>query len=193
MMHKLIIGVVFCLAAFAPLRASAEESCEQVQQWAAQNADRLPATYDAFIQYSAEYRRAMWQYLSPEVKSAIWTRHLELYLAAHPGLTAEQLDVVKQALYLATPEHFEDGARATTQAALKELKSKGELVFDRVELARILVQLGPVDSGPVKLQPLCDCSDDFDCGGGSCSGSRCSLSYGCGPFGMDTCFGFCRF
>lgn len=191
-MHKLIVGVVVCMAALSPLRASAGESCSDIQLWAAENAGQLPTTYEAFIQYSGSYRRAMWQHLSPQVKSAIWTRHLELYLAAHPELKAEQVEVVKQALALATPERFEERERAALQSALEELKRKGEKVFDRAELVRILVQLGSAETESVSLQPLCNCSDDSDCGDGYCSGNRCSLSEGCGPFGTYLCIGVCR-
>ena len=193
MLRKVLALSVFCLAAVTPLQVSAEESCSDIQAWVASNANNLPDSYDTYMQYSSSYRRAMWAYLSPQVKSAIWTHHLELFLNAHPDLTAEQLDVVKESSFLATPDRFEDSARSSTLAALKDLQLKAQTVFAKEEVARLLVQLGPVSRDPVILQPLCSCSDDWDCGGGSCTGNRCSLSYGCGPYQMDYCMGVCSF
>jgi hypothetical protein len=192
MKKRIAVGLILFLAFIAPLSAEAGESCSEIQAWVAANADKLPFTHEAFNQYSSEYRRAMWGHLAAEVKSAIWTRQLELYLEAHPGLKPEQVDVIKQALYLATPELFAASALASSRVALESLRSRGATVFDRAELARILIPTGAPEPGPIVMQPQCNCQDDWDCGDGYCGYSRCSPTIGCGPGGFYDCFGWCR-
>lgn len=188
-----LMGFALLISALAPTRARAE-GCAEARAWVKQNARNLPTTYEAFIQQPMMYRRLMMEVMSPETKSALWRQHFVLYLEQHPSLTAEQKDVVHEAHYLASPENFRPEARESLKASLAALRQKGELVFDIKELSNLLTKLGSAeDSGMSLMRPSCDCSDDFDCGGGDCSSTICNTTDGCGTFGAYTCIGFCRY
>lgn len=52
---------------------------DPARRWAAANRDSLPQTYDGVIAHPMEYRRAIFQQLTPDVRSRLWSEQLTRY------------------------------------------------------------------------------------------------------------------
>jgi hypothetical protein len=193
-------ALVGLLVAALPTPALSAD-CATLQQWISEHAHELPSTYSELVRYPEDYRRAIFDTLSPEAQSTLWREHFAHYLAAHPHLTKEQVAFIERAEALSTPALF---ARSSEDpgitVALEQLRREGALLFPKEDLLRLLATLGPPDSlgppdrlGPTAA-PACECSRASDwCSVGSCSTewSCTSRPKGCGTLYQYPCTGLC--
>jgi hypothetical protein len=183
------------LVAALPTPALAAD-CATIQQWVAEHAHELPSTYSELTRYPQDYRRAIFDKLSPEAKSALWREHFAQYLAAHPHLTKEQVAFIQRAEALATAALFaRSGEDLSVTAALEQLRRDGALLFPKEELLQLLASLGPPETGSGPAPAVaCDCSRASAwCWVGSCTTqwSCTSSPRGCGTFYQYPCTGLC--
>jgi hypothetical protein len=154
-----------------------------------QHRDALPTTLSALVAYDAEYRKAIFDALTPEQKASIWQGRFAQDLAE--PLTPSQRALVWEAMTYASPERYRDHARfpESWRAAVNAQFSPGQAFH-------LFESLGPEEDGVFRL-PTCACNDDTDCHSPSkpyCHQASCNISAsGCGPGGADQCtVGICR-
>ncbi|CAM3505683.1 bacteriocin fulvocin C-related protein [Stackebrandtia soli] len=178
--------------------AFADDRCVAAREWVQANLDRLPTTYADLTRYQMDYRRAIFSELTPDVQSALWVEHLNLYRAGHPTMTPEQDALM---------DRFIEVARDTTtfsatepSAAVSELRDLAIEAFGKDEAAAILANLGPALStgiaSDVTPNAACTCSyfSDYCASGRYCTKryKTCSdTSSGCGSYWVYACNGLC--
>jgi hypothetical protein len=160
----------------------------------------------------AEQRRLLLE-IRPFVQVALWTRNLDIFVAAHPTLNADQRAIISEArIVLAMPRFFDaiggtDEARAKA-LALDALKARAHAAFGREMLVPLFLRLGeePLsgivsdsrapsrESGPT----YCNCNSWYDCNpiwpSVVCYNSPetfCRDIRGCGWFSTELCDGIC--
>lgn len=175
--------------------------CASITAWVAQNADRLPRTYDEVSEYPVPYRRAIFNALPNEEKSELWRTHLQQQLEASDlDLTPEQRRLIEQAMDLASPDLYADKrggriARLRMAAFQKAVREK----FDSTVARRVFEQLGTDGGGEIKLilvkQPACSCSSisDYCPDGHGCDETAgCNVvADACGTLWTYDCDGLC--
>lgn len=130
---------------------------EDPRSWVEANRDRLPRSYDEIITYAIPYRKAIFGALSPELRSQLWVEHLNRYRVAHPGLSADQTEIIDRAVALVPAVFMEE------QDQSEELRRLGEAAKQAFgdEAGPLLATLGPSDSEPAAPGD-CDCSTFSD-------------------------------
>jgi len=90
-------------------------SADKAGAWVAANAGNLPSTYDAITAHTMEYRKAIYQTLTPSAKSKLWVEQLARFRSAHHQLTAAQVKVLDSAAAaVANPATFATVASTST-------------------------------------------------------------------------------
>lgn len=178
-----------------------DENCGAVQAWVEANSGRLPVKYDEFVLYPMTYRRAIFGELTPEQKSRFWSEHLGRYLASHPHLTAEQVEVIQQAIALATPATYAAQAAGEegVEQASNQLKRDVVAAFGKDKSRLLFATLGPVESRHADSNTTtlnwCECYtwDDWcDTACFTTRPARCiNTAWGCGFLGFSPCNGQC--
>jgi hypothetical protein len=183
----------------------ADDDCASIEAWIAANEIDLPTGYDDIVQFPAAYRRAIFDILSPAEQSSLWQQHFQAYLAANPGLTAEQIAFIHEASAAASPAFFADHAGAASgedpAARAHALEAEATMLFAEDELHSLLASLGPEDpalEAVAARRVRCHCSTDSDwcnrrgdglrCRGGA---AGCERHGGCGTLFRFTCNGLC--
>jgi hypothetical protein len=208
----LFAGPVFFVALPAPAN-SESSSCESLQRWARARYERTaPPTLEAIAQFDRAHRKAIFNAISPEARSALWHDQLGRF-AERGDLTSAQQAAVGEALQTVTPALYAQDVTTRQQASKRLWSQVGSLFTDR-EQARVWFDLGYVVPRTAKSQtpgplwdrfigpfqanaqaPFCDCSVSYgnvECyGAGSCVGAYCQMWQGCGPIGLDACVGKC--
>jgi len=193
--------------------ASAEDACRQSQSWVESHRAELPTTYEGLSAYPVNQRRAIFRAATPETRSEFWRSHLEQYVADHPALTEKQVEVIQQALRLATVEQFgvidrsKSGARPPTPD-LVDLDKEIRAAFEPAQAGEIFAVLGKPGEGGVAglvivrhgspgvsdagtIQCSCSSSSDWCSGSYSCATANCGQTGGCGTLWLYTCDGVC--
>lgn len=165
--------------------------------WVEANKNRLPRDYDGLTAHPVPYRKAIFSALAPEVRTQLWTEHLDRYRAAHPGLADGQTEVIDRAVALVS-RMGESAYRPAEE--LQALASAAMNAFGRDEARLLLATLGPEsapDESAAAATTDCDCANFSDwCG----SGTGCTnyprpcveSSSGCGTFWTWECNGICQ-
>lgn len=155
--------------------------------------------------------QVFYETLSPQEKADIWTAHLKEFLASHPDLTAEQRDVILEALGLIALDVFEvqphDSAWEWTRAALDRLTMRGRTLLPFATAKAALVDLGypssDISGGLTaadddKIDCTCSTASDwcdmFTNVNDTCVAGflECTiLMRGCGTLWLYACDGFC--
>ena len=114
-------------------------------------------TYDKLhLPQTRAERLSAYAQLSSAMKSAVWIHQFRVALAQHPEFTAEQRDVLGEAIALFTPELFEidpsspDWGRRV-DAPLQALTYRVKVVFGIALAAQLFTQLGPTLPHPTAI------------------------------------------
>jgi hypothetical protein len=203
------------LVAGAP-KARPVSACEARSNWIAVHANELPKTLEEIAAYPKGYRSAIFNALSPEVKSGLAREQLSHFLASE-SLSAEQRKFVQQAIDMATPEKYSrteplSGAAAEQHKRMHEaLSAETRRLFSPsqvgvfVELgygitsptpARLSLPASATDGADGKAESMFDCqcaSTDPYCGAQSCPViDNCThTDSGCGWLWCAPCDGMC--
>jgi len=182
----------------------AESPASRARAWVQANKATLPERYDDVIQHEPEYRRAIYDTSSAEVRSRLWVDHLERYRSLHPDLSSEQSLVIDRALAIASAtETFTDPLAPEAEQQLEEVGQAAVQKFGSEGAYTLLAYLGPateIPQEPTTSQssqgrlPDCTCSIwDPWCSGGTCvSNGTCSfVPSGCGWMWEKACQGLC--
>lgn len=176
-------------------------SADKAGAWVAANASNLPSTYDAITAHTMEYRKAIYQTLTPSAKSKLWIEQLARFRSAHGQLTAAQLKVLDSAAAtVANPATF--AAVATTSTLSRsdqELRTASEKAFGRTQTRQLMAVLGPENATPAGVaqpadQRSCTCSNEDDwCDNSThCFSTNCQNHVDCGSWWNYNCNGLCR-
>jgi hypothetical protein len=172
--------------------------------------------------YPALYRRAIMGGLEPAERSQAWRQFLQRYIDAHPSLTQAQMQVLRDAVDVASPEAFAAPLPAPIKARISEVFEKATAVLGPQAANELFVTLGPKDLKGRNPLPLtqkvadrvrswrvasaggsdCNCNIEID----TCDLSwdpwlQCSELYTCtfdlewpmcGPLWSWACTGWCK-
>jgi len=190
----LFIGVVSttALMAFVDTRPADMKAAEWAA--AAEEANRLPTSYDEFVALSFARRDAAMERMSADQKSALWREHMRRFEADNV-LTAEQKVIVQRNAALLTPEAYgpESPAKDAIRKQVLEICKILPTLFSPEQIAafkHVGPPAGPNEEpivvkvvrgfeqalGPGFLRagstliPDCDCTDSF-------CGSDCNEKY----------------
>ncbi|MEV4457187.1 bacteriocin fulvocin C-related protein [Microbispora sp. NPDC049633] len=167
------------------------ESPSAAAGWVRANSGNLPQHYDDFIQYSKVYRQAIYTALPPQAQGQLWSEHLDRYVAAHPGLTAQQREVVAQARQLVSSGLLTAG-EPTGEAAsrLHALRLAAIAAYGQDEAGALIATLGPKESRAAAAAVDCECTtaDEWWC---DCVAALCTQFKGCGTLWQYRCNGLC--
>ena len=188
-MRRTIVTVVLLLVVAVPVLAEQRERS-------------LGAIYDGLSALSCGQRRVAYSGYSREQQLALWTLHLEKFLASHPDLTGAQRAVVGEGLAMIASGALDRIEDPATTSVVQAFKERAQLQFDADTFKDAFVRLGGrrdsasgarrPDLVQTLLVPFCNCDQIEDCGGNHCSFTRpCWEVVACGPFGMDYCLGLC--
>lgn len=178
------------LGSAAPITEPPE--CVLAEQWVRAHADELPTTLAGISRHPPAYRRAIHNALPREARVSLWREHMGSFLTPESELNEQQRAAVREVIARLPALHAADSDPAERRA----LKAQLATLFPRELAARVFSQLGPapVAAKGSNARPLCNCSDETDCGSGNCTSNLCSYTqYGCGIGGSDSCFGVCRY
>lgn len=197
------------LLATGQLPAFADEQVK-AKKWVEVNREKLPFRYDDVIDYSLEYRKAIFAELPIEARASLWIEQINRYVSSHGQLTFGQAQVIEDSLRL-----LREDARI-----LYSLKTAEKNSVDRVEAVKIgireraiaefgfdearslIATLGPVpiELGSTSLDTIqadCACNNpDSWCGWGWACWKYpdvpwCTKTSGCGEFYCCECNGQC--
>jgi hypothetical protein len=145
-------------------------------------------------------RKALFVKFSSEDKSNLWKIHLVLYLAKHSELDTKQMNVILEAISIATSEFYETPKESlewknTVDVPLKLLVKHAHKVFSIEKGSEIFDNLGglePESSSNTRLEPEyvgnCGCSRQSDWCWNDCRGVGCTqTSSGCGTLWQHPC------
>ncbi len=188
-----------------PTSAASKSTCEALRHWAQPFTHTAP-TLDQLSAYDRPHRIAIFNAVSPAVRSALWQEQLRR-IDQRSDLSAEQHLVIKDAQNLATPAFYNRDPAA--MQSFSQFWPRAEKMFPTRDQIRPLYQIGFQSQAP-QIQPtlsmfdklarpfvakadqsFCECSTNWsgECSG--CVGSGCTWVSGCGPFGNWTCNGHC--
>ncbi len=161
--------------------------------WVEANKDRLPRSYDEVITHTIPYRNAILLAVPAEVRAQLWTEHMNRYRAEHPGISADQTEVIDRAVALVSTL-FVLGEDVSDE--VQRLEEVAKQAFGRDEARALLSTLGPPDSEVTAQQVLCDCSvrSDYCPDGTGCkpgAGGCETVVDSCGTFRAFDCVGLC--
>jgi hypothetical protein len=163
------------------------------------------------------YRKAIYHRLSPSERVSFWQIHLQKYLTATAGLSAEQRQFIEGVISRLPVYMNPDSGRAAIKS--DSAQERGARLFERRQAIEIFGTLGPMpESTPIEVtQPaggpsadekvdnaegasirdyVCNCvqNSNFSCVGNSCMpvGGVCiKTPDGCGFLGLSGCDGVC--
>lgn len=193
---RLGAGAVVAAGLIVAGRTPAFAEGEQVaaRKWVEANMDRLPRKYEEVVAHPMAYRRAIYAQLPQNDRQSLWLEQLQRYRSAHPGLSAEQRDVLDVASafvergFVAAEGEF---------GANERMRESMIAAFGEDGARALFTRLGPEPdpTGSVGTAgAVCTCStwDDW------CSGTTCMnfgecdrTSSGCGTFWSTHCDGIC--
>jgi hypothetical protein len=191
-----------------PTSAASGSSCTELRRWAQSYRGTAP-TLDQLSHYDRAHRIAIFNTVTPEVRSALWQAQLTRF-NQRTDLTATQHQLVAEAQHLLTPAAYAREPEVTK--AVDELTVRVKANFSVPEQRQFLSNLGFTGSlsqpqtaslldrltSPFVANaqaPNCECNTGnglMECWSGVCAGSACGWWQGCGPFGTSACNGMCR-
>ncbi len=189
-----------------PTSAASKSTCEALRHWAQPFTHTAP-TLDQLSAYDRPHRIAIFNAVSPAVRSALWQEQLRR-IDQRSDLTTEQHALLNEAENLVTPEFYNHDAAA--RKTFLQFWPRVEKAFPTREQIRPWYQIGTQNAAPIQVQPtlsmldklsnpfvakadqsFCECSTGW---GGECSPCKlggCTQFVGCGPTGGWTCNGHC--
>ena len=170
---------------------------------AGQREHSLGTIYDSLGALSCGERRTAYASYSREQQLALWTLHLQKFLAGHPNLTSAQRAAVNEGLQMIASGALDRADDPKARSLVQAFQERAERQFDKATFKAAFVRLGD-RRGPAAgvqraeragaLLPDCNCDGEEDCDGGdNCNLTRpCFEVINCGPFQMNFCFGMCE-
>jgi hypothetical protein len=193
--------------------SAADSSCNALHEWASIYQGTTP-TLETFAPFDRAHRRAIFNVLTPDVRSALWREQLR-HVAQRPEWSGEQRALIAEAIDLATPVMY--ARDPVARRAAVEHWTRAQSAFPAAEQRRLLFELGgPTPrpgmsasapslwdrvTGPFRASaqpvPWCECSIQFqDCIWcvSPWPASTCQWQWdGCGPYMMFECDGVCDY
>jgi hypothetical protein len=132
MMKRLVLASLIVLAAVPAYRSHAQEGAAVMPLRSAR--ETVTTMYEVLSDVSAGEARAIYQSLSVDVRSDLWTYQLEQFLARNPRLTPEQHALAMEAIGLLSSGIFQQQARGgdhamKVDALVDSLASRAAVVF----------------------------------------------------------------
>lgn len=155
------------IAATSPFpRESAAAEQAAAREWVAQNAGRLPTTYEGIAALPLTYRKAIMVSLTDSQREAVWRSHLESFVKPRQELTPAQLRVrdslgitVSEAQWSFIWETLESLRTGIGEGTTSEAKQayaarvckKAKLLFPELAAFRVVAAIGVV---PDRRKPV---------------------------------------
>lgn len=195
------VGVIAGMALTGTMPAFADIEKQSARDWVAVNRAALPDTYDTFAKYPLTFRREIFTASAPEVRSRLWTAHLDQFRAARPSLTPEQHRVLDEARALVARHEIWEPAQAGRSAdttRLRALRDAAIEAFGKPEAYAAIATLGPAPAARTQTArtgtvDTCPCATtDGWCGDLHCYPGNCEYRpSGCGTAWVEPCDGTC--
>jgi hypothetical protein len=209
----LAIGIGALIASQAllvsvPTSAASGSSCTELRRWAQASYRGTAPTLESLARYDRAHRVAIFNAVSPEVRSALWQEQLRRF-DQRPDLTPTQHALIAEALTVATPGQYthDPAAMKAYDALLPRVKE----AFTSREHMLFLTNVGFTENdlrprSQTLLEKLtspfvanaagavCECftgNGQNECGSGRCVAGGCVTVFGCGIIGANTCNGMC--
>jgi hypothetical protein len=120
--------------------------------------ERMNALYSVMATLPVPDRKVLFHGLTPAVKAALWTIHLEKFSAEH-SLSPQQKALIAEATLLFSPARYSIDRGSpdwenVVQGPLREFDERAKAAFPRDLAIEAFAQLGPGDAiGPVVAVP----------------------------------------
>ncbi|MBB5916602.1 hypothetical protein BJY24_005514 [Nocardia transvalensis] len=191
-------GVAAGLILTGNVPAFAAREHESARSWVNAHRDSLPRAYEQVVEYPLSYRRQIFDAHTPEVRSTLWTAHIDHFRSQHTDLTAAQREVLDCAADLfGKVSTFDGHDRATVGDQLGNLKKAAIDAFGPARAYAAIGMLGPSTRTEMTAKAAaatCPCATtDGWCGDQHCyPASDCeSTRSGCGTAWVEPCDGSC--
>ncbi|WP_227982252.1 bacteriocin fulvocin C-related protein [Nocardia spumae] len=191
-------GVAAGLILTGNVPAFAAKEHESAQAWVDAHRDNLPRAYEHVVEYPLSYRRQIFNAHTPEVRSTLWTDHIDHVRRQHTHLTAAQRDVLDRASALFGKEStFDRRHRATVADQLGNLKKAAIDAFGLDRAYAAIGMLGPSTRTEMTAKAAgnaCPCAtNDGWCSDLHCyPATDCEITRGgCGTAWTEPCDGRC--
>jgi hypothetical protein len=192
------VGVVAGMALTGTMPAFADIEKQSARDWVAANRAALPDTYATFAKYPLTFRREIFVASAPEVRSRLWTTHLDQFRAARPSLTPKQHKVLDDARALVAQHEIWEPERAADTTRLSALRTAAIEAFSEPEAYAAIATLGPAPAARTQrattgTTDTCPCATtDGWCGDLHCYPGNCDYRpSGCGTVWVEPCDGTC--
>lgn len=165
----------------------------------------LGTIYDGLGALSCGERSTAYASYSREQQLALWTLHLQKFLADHPNLTGAQRAAVREGLDMIASGALDRANDPKARSLVEAFKERTQRQFDQETFKAAFVRLGgrrdssavvqrAERAGAGALIPDCNCDGEEDCDSSEdCNLTRnCFEVINCGPFHMYYCFGMCE-
>jgi hypothetical protein len=185
----LLAGQAFLVSSSSTVKSSSS-ACEELHRWARAYEGKSP-TLDELASYDRPHRLAIFNAVSPAVRSALWQEQLRRF-EQRADLSTTQHALVREAIALATAALYRGEPAA--REAFQTFWSRAENAFPLAVHKRAWFDLGGRgDAARGGVTCNCNPSSVFaDCGGGTCPQAGCNFTGGgCGPIGNLNCTGLC--
>ena len=191
---------------------------QAVQQWAGTlDQSRLQLAAGQIQAYPLIYRKAIMRALAPEIRAAVWQRHIAAYVNSNPALDPDAIALLEKVQVLVTPDLM-GNASAADRDEISQIATELTDIIGREETEFVLYRLGPRDNAMAKnLEPTsqrlanwvrgvlvaiarvedCDCATSWGCDGYGTickAGTTCTVDSSwpmCGWLWNDPCDGLC--
>jgi hypothetical protein len=188
-----------------PTSAASKSTCEALRHWAQPFTHTAP-TLDQLSAYDRQHRIAIFNAVSPAVRSALWQEQLRRF-DERSNLTTEQHSVINEVSRLATPAFYNQDPAA--RQSFSQFWPRAEKAFPTRDQIRPLYQIGSQNNAPpIQLtlsmwdqlarpfvakadNAFCECSTGWNGECIGCSLGGCTTWTGCGPIGGWQCNGHC--
>jgi hypothetical protein len=174
--------------------SATETSCAAMKRWAEAYRHTNP-TLEELATFDRAHRVAIFNAVSPEVRSALWQDQLHRF-AQLPDLTTTQRTLITEGAALMTPALYE--REATAAAALESFWNRAKPEFTSPVQRTAWFDIGSVagaapQSGASAVFGNCTCRiTTGECGSLTCSPASCTTWAGCGVGGVQACNGTCQ-
>jgi len=189
------VGVVAGMALTGTMPAFADIEKQSARDWVAANRAALPDTYDTFAKYPLTFRREIFTASAPEVRSRLWTAHIDQFRAARPSLTPDQHKVLDEARSLVTQHETWQPEQTDRSTRLRTLRNAAIEAFGEPDAYAALATLGPAPRTQTRTGTVetCPCAtNDAWCGDLHCYPGNCDYRpSGCGTVWVEPCNGTC--
>ena len=192
---KIFVSGLFLLASATLPLAAATRPCEALRQWALENRAKLPHDFAGLSALPMGERRALYDVLTAEEKSAYWQEKVAAYLVAHPELSAAQVEAIGVAAAALRPPVFTWHEAGEKPLAKVEKEARAALGDDLVHA--VFFDFAAADVRATAGGEPCHCRYDEECGMGypyRCGGNPpCEPIIACGIGWTETCTRTCVF